>query len=190
MKKTKDYINLLPLEEKRPRRAFGKAAIASGAFALVWLIVFGLQAKQVMDLRSRAAALTIKKQTLQDQLARIYKDLGIALPPGTSPEKAWLIQNILSERVLWSEVFRQFSMIVPKGMWFDSLEGSSAGKAEIKIRGGTFNYQTVAEFMLAMEKTPYFAKPQLIFAQKAVLQGRETVGFEIICGIKKVQGVN
>jgi hypothetical protein len=189
MKKTKDYINLLPPEEKKPRRAFGKAAFISGLFAFLWLVIFGWQVIQVLDLRSRSASLAVRKQALHEQLALIYKELGIVLPAGTSPVKAWLIQNILSERVLWSEVFRQFSMIVPRGMWFDSLEGSSMGKAEIKIRGGTFNYQTVAEFMLAMEKSPYFGKPQLMFAQKVVVQGRETVGFEITCGIKKVQGV-
>ena len=110
------------------------------------------------------------------------------LTPGTSPEKAWLIQSILSERVLWSEVFKQFSLIVPRGLWFDSLEGNSTGKAEMKIRGGAFSYRTVSEFMLAMEKSPYFEKPQLLSAQKVMVQGQETVGFEIVCGVKKPQG--
>ena len=95
-----------------------------------------------------------------------------------------MIQNILSERVLWSDVFKEFSIIVPKGLWFDSLEGSSVGKAAIRIRGGAFNYRTVSEFMLAMEKSAYFEKPQLIFMQKAIQQSQETVGFEITCGIK------
>jgi Tfp pilus assembly protein PilN len=185
MKKTKNYINLLPPEAKKPKRALSKMVIASGLFALVWLVVLGWQVKQVLDLRSRMVALTADKQAIQQQLAQVYKDLGIALPAGTSPEKAWLIQSLLGERVLWSEVFKQFSIIVPKGLWFDSLEGNAAGKAEIRIRGGAFNYQTVAGFMLAMEKSPYFEKPQLMFAQNVVLQGRETVGFEIVCGIKK-----
>ena len=188
MKKSKDYINLLPAEEKAPRRAANKTAIIAGLFVLVWLAVFGWQAKQFLDLRSTLASRTMKKEMLQQQLAGIFKDLGIALPAGTSPEKAWLIQNLLSERVLWSEVFKQFSLIVPPGMWFDSLEGTSAGKAQIKIRGGAFTYPTVSTFLLAMEKSPYFEKPQLLSAQKAVVQGRETVGFEIVCGIKKSPG--
>jgi Tfp pilus assembly protein PilN len=187
MKKVKDYINLLPPEEKAPRRVVNKMALGAVLFVLVWVAVFGWQAKQYMDLRSTLASRTMKKEALQQQIASIFKDLGILLPPGTSPEKAWLIQSLLSERVLWSEVFKQFAMIVPQGLWFDSLEGTSTGKAEIKIRGGAFNYPTVSAFLLAMEKSPYFDKPQLLFAQKAVVQGRETVGFEIVCGIKKVQ---
>jgi hypothetical protein len=42
--------------------------------------------------------------------------------------------------------------------------------------------------MLAMEKSPYFEKPQLMFVQKAAVKGQETVGFEIVCGIKKTPG--
>jgi hypothetical protein len=188
MKKANDYINLLPPEEKVPRGDVNKAVLIAGLFALAWIGVFGWQAKQYLDLRSTMDARIMKKEALQQQLGAFYKDLGIALPAGTSPEKAWLIQSILSQRVLWSEVFKQFSLIVPRGMWFDSLEGSSVGKAEIKIRGGAFNYPTVSSFLLAMEKSPYFEKPQLVFAQKAVVQGRETIGFEIVCGIKKSSG--
>ena len=99
--------------------------------------------------------------------------------------KAALVNRLLGDRVLWSEVFKQFSLLVPKGLWFDSLEGSSAGKAEIRLRGGSFNYVSVAEFMLAMEKSGYFEKPQLMFAQKSMVQGQEVVGFEIVSGIRK-----
>ncbi len=188
MKRKKDYINLLPPEKKKAKRTFSRITIGAGLFILAWLVVFGWQAKHISDLRSSERSLAAKKQTLQQQLAFMYQDFGIALPAGTSPEKAWLIQNLLSERVLWSEVFKQFSLIVPRGLWFDNLEGSAAGKAEIKIRGGALTYRTVSEFMQAMEKSPYFEKPQLIFAQKTALQGQEVIGFEIVSGVKKMKG--
>jgi Tfp pilus assembly protein PilN len=188
MKKKKDYINLLPPEEKKPGRVVGKGSLFAALFVLAWLVVCGLQMKELLVLRARQNTLVVKKRALQQQLAAIHKELGIALPAGMSPEKAAVIQTILSERVLWSEVFKQFAIMVPKGLWFDSLEGSSAGKAEIKVRGGAFSYLSVAEFMLAMEKSPYFEKPQLLFAQKAVVQGKDVVAFEIACGIKKAQG--
>lgn len=188
MKKTKDYINLLPPEEKKPGRVGGKRSLFTALFVLAWLVVFGLQLKELLVSRARLNTLIAKKQALQQELATIHKELGIALPAGMSPEKAAVIETILSERVRWSEVFNQFAMMVPKGLWFDSLEGSTMGKAEIKIRGGAFSYLSVAEFMLAMEKSPYFEKPQLLFAQKAVVQGRDVIAFEIACGIKKAQG--
>jgi Tfp pilus assembly protein PilN len=188
MKKTKNYINLLPPEEKKPVRALSKWSLFTAVFVLAWLVVFGLQLKQLLGLRSQLHTLGQKKQALQQQLTAIHKELGIALPAGMSPEKAAVIESILSERVRWSEVFNQFAMMVPKGLWFDSLEGSTIGNAEIRIRGGAFSYLSVAEFMLAMEKSPYFEKPQLLSAQKAVVQGRDVVAFEISCGIKKAQG--
>jgi Tfp pilus assembly protein PilN len=125
---------------------------------------------------------------LFDQVTTLQQELGIAGPAGPNSEKASLIKNLLGERVLWSQVFKQFSRMVPIGMWFDSLEGTAALKAEIKIKGGAVSYQTISDFMLAMERSSYFEKPQLTFAQKAVVQGRDVIGFEIVCGIKKAQG--
>ena len=187
MKSAKDYINLLPQEEKNPTPLATWGVLLALLFLLVWLGLFGWQAKQQMDLKKRMATLTAQKQSLQQQGDVLRKELGIA-PGSTALGKAALIQNLLEERVLWSSVFKQFSQIVPKGMWFDTLEGNTTtGKAEIKIRGGAFNYVAITEFMVSMEKTGYFDFPQLSYAQKAVTQGHDVVGFEIISGIKKTK---
>ncbi len=190
MKTVKDYINLLPPEEKKPFKAPSPWLIAGALFVLVWLVLFGLKAKQWMDVRASLASLMPQKQALEQQVSAIRAELGLTTAAtGTNPEQAALIQSLLKERVLWSEVFQQFSHIIPRGVWFDSLEGSSIGQAEIKIRGGAFNYRLISDFMLAMERSGYFVKPELLFAQKSTIQGRDVVGFEIHCGVKKSQGV-
>lgn len=187
MKAVKDYINLLPRKEKEstPFATWGVLLIL--LFMLVWLGLFGWQIKQQMDLKKKLAALTAQRQSLREQGDILRKELGI--PAGSNAlGKAALIQSLLEERVVWSSVFQQFSRIVPKGLWFDSLEGSAAGKGEIKIRGAAFSYGAITEFMVSMEKTGYFELPQLSYAQKAVIQGQDVVGFEIISGMKKTQG--
>jgi Tfp pilus assembly protein PilN len=119
----------------------------------------------------------------------VRQEPGITAPSGqVNPERAAVILGILGDRVLWSEVFVQFSRIVPKGLWFDNLEGSATGTAEVRIKGGALSYLAIAEFMLSMEKSNYFEKPQLVYAQKAVVQGQEIVGYEIIAAIKRTQG--
>ncbi len=182
-----DYINLLPRQEKQAQRP-GFRTIAVAVFVLVWIILFGLKFKQRWDLEAKLGSLTAQKKIVEGQVASIRASLGITDGTGTNPDRASLIQNLLKERVLWSEVFKQFSRIIPRGVWFDSLEGNSVGTAQIKIRGGSFNYTSVADFMLAMEQSGYFAKPQLLYAQKTVVQGREVINFEIVCGIKKARG--
>lgn len=189
MKTVKEYINLLPPKEKKTAKASSPLLVAGTLFVLVWLVLFGLKAKQWMDLQAGLESLMPQKQALEQQFAAIRAELGLTAAPGANPEQAALIQSLLKERVLWSEVFQQFSHIIPRGVWFDSLEGSSIGTAEIKIRGGAFNYRLISDFMLAMEQTGYFEKPELVFAQKATLQGRDIVGFEIHCNVKKSQGV-
>jgi Tfp pilus assembly protein PilN len=187
MKAVKDYINLLPQEEKKAAPFATWGVLLTLVFLLAWLGMFGWQAKQQVDLQKRLAALTAQKESLRRQGDVLRKELGIA-PGSTALGKAALIQSLLEERVLWSGVFKQFSLIVPKGLWFDSLEGNTAGRAEIKIRGGAFSYSAITEFMVSMEKSGYFDFPQLSYAQKAVTQGQDVVGFEIISGIKKTQG--
>lgn len=187
MKKSLEYINLLPKEEKKSAVRFGIGLLLPMVFIMGWAGLFGWQIKLSMDQKARLEALELKRQALLQELAAIHKELGIDTPAGANPERAALIHSLLGERVLWSEVFRQFSRIVPKGLWFDNLEGSSGERAEIKIRGGAFNYLSIAEFMLAMEKSGFFESPQLIFAQKNIVSGLDVVGFEIHCGIKKGQ---
>ncbi len=189
MKTTKEYINLLPPKEKKPAKALSPWLIAGTLFVLLWIVQFGLKAKQWLDLQATLKSLTPQKQVLEQQVAAIRKELGLTAVPGANPEQAALIQSLLKERVLWSEVFQQFSHIIPRGVWFDSLEGSSVGAAEIRIRGGAFNYRPISDFMLAMEQSGYFDKPELLFAQKATIQGRDIVQFEIHCFVKKSQRV-
>ncbi len=187
MKMVKDYINLLPREDKKAGGPAGVTKILLIIFALVWGGAFSWQGKQAWDLKKHMTSIAWKKQALLQQLDAMYKELGITAPAGAgmAQQKSAIIYSLLGERVLWSEVFKQFSRTVPKGLWFDNLEGSTAGRAEIKIKGGAFNYLSVAEFMLAMEKSNYFERPQLLYAQKNVVQGQDVIGFEITCGIKK-----
>ncbi|HYA86644.1 MAG TPA: PilN domain-containing protein [Nitrospirota bacterium] len=189
MKTAKEYINLLPTNKKKPALTSGPWLVAGTLFVLVWLVLFGLKAKQWIDLQARLDSLMPQKQFLEQQAAALRAELGLTTAAGGTSEQAALIQSLLKERVLWSEVFQQFSRIIPRGIWFDSLEGSSVGEAEIKIRGGALTYRLISDFMLAMEQTGYFEKPELVFAQKSILQGRDIVGFEIHCGVKKSRGV-
>ena len=187
MKIVKDYINLLPGEDKKTGNAFriSKTTAAAAVFVFAWAFAFGWQAWQQWTLQQRLAPLTEKRQALQRELEAAQKELGLSVTAGMGQEKAALVNRILGDRVLWSEVFKQFSRLVPKGLWFDSLEGGSADRAEIRIRGGAFTYVSVSEFMLSLEKSGYFEKPQLMFAQKTVVQRQEVVGYEIVCGIRK-----
>jgi Tfp pilus assembly protein PilN len=188
MKPAKDYINLLPQEEKKPAFIATWGVLLTLLFFLVWLVLFGGQAWRYHLLQKRLAALNTQKQALQQQADGLRKELAIVSPTGMTRDKAALIHDILKERVLWSKVFKQLSLIVPNGLWFDYLEGVSDDKAEIRIKGGSFSYLSIADFMRSMEKSGYFLDPQLSYAQKAVVQGQDVVGFEIICGMKKSQG--
>lgn len=186
MKKArKEYINLLPRDEKKRSFALSARFFPVWLFALAWLLLFASQIYKAWELQRRTSSVEADRLAREQELEALQKTLGITPAAPMNSEKAALIDSLLSERVLWSEVFRQFSRIVPKGLWFDNLEGNAGERREIRIRGGAFTYLSVAEFMLAMEKTDYLENPQLSYARKTVVQGQDVVAFEIVCGIKK-----
>ncbi|MDH4163658.1 MAG: PilN domain-containing protein [Nitrospirota bacterium] len=188
MKRPKDYINLMPKAAPTPRRVPGPAAVAGALFVLGWAAAFGWQWKEQLDLRERLAFESLTKQERLRQLDALYRELGIAGPGGVSAERATLIIGLMNERVEWSEVFRQFSLIAPAGLWFDSVEGKAGERAEITIRGGALTYATVSDFLRSMQKTGYFLTPQLVYAQKIRIQGQDAIGFEILSAIRKGKG--
>ena len=185
MRNAKDFINLLPVREKGPFPRVRTALLLAMPFVLLWVAAFGLQVKRAWDLRSEQASLVMKQEELARELAGLQKELGPAAALGFTRQKDLLIRDLLNERVLWSEVFKQFSRIVPRGIWFDSLEGSSPGRTEVKIKGGAFNYQILAQFMHALDKSAFFMNPQLRYAQKTVVRGRDSVRFEILCETRR-----
>lgn len=189
MKIEKDYINLLPRKEQKPFPLAQAGSLAVLLFILAWLTAFGLQAKRTLELRAELGSLTAQKQVLQQELASHQKELGPASVFGATAEQSALIRDLLVERVLWSEVFKQFSLIVPSGVWFDSLEGNASGRTEIKIMGGAINYPTMGQFMTAMEKSGYFINPQLRYARKTAVKGRDVVSFQITCETKRGESV-
>lgn len=190
MARRREYINLLPADSAGARWVPGEGTVLAVLFAAGWAAVFGWQAAQMFRLQGQVDALEAKKAPLAQQLAMVRQQLGITAPEGQmNPERAAVVMGILGERVLWSEVFVQFSRIVPKGLWFDTLEGSATGNAEVRIKGGALGYLAIAEFMMAMEQSRYFEKPQLVYAQKAVVQGQEIVGYEIVAVISRTKGM-
>jgi Tfp pilus assembly protein PilN len=184
VKSANDYINLLPHEEK-PFGRINAWSLTAALFAVAWLTVFGVKFAQRRELKADLVALDGRKQEVKRQLTGLQKELGLELQSGMSPGKASLIRSLLGERVPWSQVFRQFSRTVPRGMWFDSLEGRAGENPEVRIRGAALAYGVLDEFMRALGASQYFEQPELSFAQKTVVQGREAVSFELVCRIRK-----
>ncbi len=183
MKPYDDYINLLP---RMPKRGLDRGTLwlAAGAlFFVAWSAFFGTALLTRGALHSQLAALTVQREGLKRQADAIRAEIGLSIAPGASLEKVALIQTLLSQRVQWSQVFYQFSRIVPAGLWFDSLEGTADGTPQIRIRGGAYDYTTITSFLMAMAQSGYFDKPQLLGAQQAVMNGREVVDFDIVCGV-------
>lgn len=182
----KEYINLLPArEDSKAGRPISKILLLIMVFTLAWAGILGWQSYSIGELKKQTGAIAAKRQQFDQEAAALRQALGIT---DSGTDTFAVINTVLKERVPWSSVFKEFSNIVPQGLWFDLLEGSAGDRREIRIKGGAFNYRSITEFMVAMEKSGFFQNPQLSYAQKVMVQGREVVGFEILCILKKNDG--
>ena len=82
MKRTKDYINLLPGDEGSTPRLMSTGVLILSLAALLWLAAYGWQVKIAWGLKKQLVSLAATKQGLLDKLQSMQKELGIPVSQG------------------------------------------------------------------------------------------------------------
>jgi Tfp pilus assembly protein PilN len=114
-------INLLP-NELRPIKHSPMPYAISGAILFVavlgMLYVFGLTQSKISDARQKLDAKKTELQALQPEVEK-YNSLSerkIVLD-----KKSKIIQEILSDRVIWSEHLSQLAKLTPDNIWYKRI---------------------------------------------------------------------
>lgn len=156
---------------------------------------------RVRILEAQIQQLAIQRQRLQQEMAAYMSDIQSVTQvqgagPPTVDQQLAAVNHLLKSRVVWSDVLREVSLIVPEGVYLTRLEttessapGGSGGKAPgplshkegkgIRFVGFAPSHTPITSFMEAMERSPYFTDVALIYAQKGSEVGASRVGFEL-----------
>ncbi|MFQ5781274.1 MAG: PilN domain-containing protein [Nitrospiria bacterium] len=177
-----NHINLLQrdlLEEK-----FGRETANSNLFLLILLLaVVSVVVGAYIQDGKRAAALRNEVETIRrqrDQLLRQMEAISTAskLPPERTDGRS---DFILEERITWSHILREVSLVVPKETWIRELE-DAAGEG-VRILGFARSHQKVTDLMASLESSDYFQDVLLEFSRRNPSRGK--IDFSIHTRIKR-----
>lgn len=187
------HINLLQpdlLEVKVRGRVSAKKGLL---FIFILVMVVVLVGFYFQD-QKRAAVLLAEVETIRQQRDQLRRQIEAVSAVSQSTVRASSPRSdsvgtdlILKERISWSHILREVSLIIPKGVWVTELE-NAAGEG-VRIAGFAQSHKKVTEMMSSMETSRYFQDVLLEFSRRNPGQGR--FDFSIHSGVRRepFQGV-
>lgn len=118
----------------------------------------------------------------RDQLRRQMEALmsGSAAAAGSKPSGI-LDDPELKERIVWSRLLQQVSLVVPEGVWMTQLENTPG--QTVQLSGFASSHQKVTEMIAALEGSKYFQDVLLEFSRQNPSEKR--VDFSIHTRLKQ-----
>lgn len=187
-------INLLPPEvgerQRLRRRTFLTIAIGVVLLALVGGFYF-LQVVRLSGVEEDIQAQEATNAGLRAQIAEL-QDIA-ALEQEIEATRS-LLATLLQDRILWSGVLRDISLVIPGEVWLDGLNAQSGGGAtaegaeaapitteglvgQISFSGFAFDHRDVALWLSRLEDVRGFINPWLSSSTKTDVGTAEVVQF-------------
>jgi Tfp pilus assembly protein PilN len=191
-------INLLPpevLERQRTRRRTVIAFVAGLAVLGLIVAFYFLQVLQLNDVEDQVAA----QQSLNAQLqAQINELQDVAALEDQIDQTRLVLSGLLQDRVLWSGVLRDISLVIPGEVWLSGLSAQvgateaaattttdTTGAAapltgivgQISFNGFAFDHRDVALWLSRLEDVRGFINPWLSTSAKSVIGETPAVAF-------------
>ncbi len=185
-------INLLPpevLERQRTRRrTFFVAAV--GVLVLILLAGFYfLQVLRLSDVEEDIAIQRSENAALEAEIAELQD---IAALEQEIERTRLVLSSLLQNRVLWSAVLRDVSLVIPGEVWLSGIaaqlgitdEAATTTPAvttgvigQISFTGFAFDHRDVALWLSRLEDVRGFVNPWLSNSQKTLIGLTEVVQF-------------
>jgi Tfp pilus assembly protein PilN len=190
-------INLLPPEIRERQRARRRTA----AVVLVGIIVLAalgafyvLQVMRLADVQEDLEAQQQRNDELRQEIAQLQR---FAELQQELQDTRVLLNTLLADRILWSGVLRDVSLVIPGEMWLSGLTGSATGAegettttttavptvpggglvGQITFNGFAFDHRDVALWLSRLEDVRGFVNPWLSNSQKTLIGLTEVVQF-------------
>lgn len=180
-------INLLPPEvgerQRLRRRTFLTVAIGAGLLLVIGGFYF-LQVLRLSGVEEDIQAQEARNAELQQQINELDD---IAALEQEIAQTRQLLEALLQDRVLWSGVMRDISLVIPGELWLEGLTGTvgtataeggetaavTTGESgligQISFNGKAFDHLDVALWLSRLEDVRGFINPWLSSSTKTVV---------------------
>ena len=200
-------INLLPPEVGERQRLRRRTFATIGLGLVLLALVGGFYFLQVVRLSGVEEDIQAQEATNADLQRQISDLQDIAALEQEITATRQLLSALLQDRVLWSGILRDISLVIPSELWLDGLTGqvgSALGEegeapaagvigegglvGQISFTGTAFSHREVALWLSRLEDVRGFINPWLSSSTKSsqveegaeggvVITGPETVNF-------------
>lgn len=197
----KEHINLASrrvlFEEKPfPFTQFAVPMAIGAAGALLVLASLGY-AWRVTVLKKEVREITVQRDKTQQELARLNGEIGnlsqqTELSRESAASQVEAVRELMKNRIPWSDVVREVSVLVPEGVWLTRMESldsqpdgvlkSAVGKT-IRFIGVAQSQAAVNQFISSLESSPRYGTVSLVFSQKGGGEGVQGVSFELMAAM-------
>ena len=185
-------INLLPPEVLERQRTRRRTVIAFGAGLLVLVLLAGFYVVQVFTLQGIEEEIEVQQAVNAQLEAQIAELQDIAALEDEIERTRLVLSGLLADRVLWSGILRDISLVIPGEVWLNGLtaqlglEGAEETGApvtttgvvgQISFSGFAFDHRDVALWLSRLEDVRGFINPWLSTSSKTQVGEQEAVTF-------------
>lgn len=117
-----------------------------------------------------------KERPLLDKIKDLDEKIAIIT------QKRNALQSIQINKKRWVILFENISAILPPNMWLVSLQ--QTGQQELELRGSTFDFSEVAEYMVKLEKQMSISSVKLATITTTKVEGEEAYTFTMKAKIR------
>lgn len=172
-------FDLMPKESEREKTA-ASPAFLKVVLALVAILVLAGLAGAFMLMSARAHERQATADDLRAQLAELTaqaapeEEPGVATLTAEGQARTAALSDALAARVAWDRILREFSLVLPDGVWLTTLSSTSAAtpapgavvteassEGTFTINGFASSQEDVAVLLSRLEVIPEFSSVQL-----------------------------
>jgi type IV pilus assembly protein PilN len=164
-------------------------AFSSLAIALIVAIVAIMMIQTYTS--ETISTLSTELNRVQEEVERerplLSKISDLEQKQGVVNTKINALKSIQINKKRWVTLFENISSVLPPNMWIESI--SQMGEFNLEMRGKTYDFSEVAEYMVKLEKQVSVESVTLVTISTTKVEGEEAYNFTIKVVLKRDFGL-
>ena len=185
-------INLLPPEYRKKQKDFTWITDRRIIWPTVGLIVaivaiVMLQGYISETISGLSTELTRVQEEVERERPLLSKISDLEQKQGVINTKINALKSIQVSKKRWVILFENISSVLPRNMWLTSI--NQMGEFDLEMRGVTYDFSEVAEYMVKLEKQVSVQTVSLVTISTSKQDGKEAYSFTIKIVLKRDLGL-
>ena len=184
-------INLLPGEHRKKQKdliwltdrrvVWPTVIFIVSVFAALFVYAYTLESISSLEAELQSVRAAVERERpLLKKISELEKNQSII------NTKINALKSIQISKKRWVVLFENISSVLPPNMWLLSL--SQVSEFNLEMKGTTFDFSEVAEYMVKLEKQMSVEKVSLVSISTTKVDGDEAYSFTLKVELKKDLG--